>query len=354
MSERAARASHANGAGHGVPASERVGGSAGAKPPGQELELARKVLRIEAAAILGLVDRLDGDFERALQLLFECRGRVIVTGMGKSGIICRKIAATLSSTGTSAFFLHPAEAIHGDLGAIREDDVVLALSHSGETEELIRLLESIRRLGAKVIAITGSPRSTLAKAADVTLDCGIAEEACPMNLVPTASTTAALALGDALAMTLLVRKGFREEHFASLHPGGKLGRKLMAVESVMVKGDAVPRVRPSAVMPDVIHEMTSKRLGMTCIIDDDGTLAGVFTDGDLRRLMMTRPPNAVLALTAGEAMTRGAQTIGAAMLAVEALRVMETHKITSVVVVDQSRVVEGVVHLHDLWRTQMF
>jgi arabinose-5-phosphate isomerase len=318
------------------------------------LELARKVLRIEAAAILGLVDRLGEDFERALQLLFECRGRVILTGMGKSGIICRKIAATLSSTGTSAFFLHPAEAIHGDLGAIREDDVVLALSHSGETEELIRLLESIRRIGARVISITGAPRSTLAKAADVTLDCGIAEEACPMNLVPTASTTAALALGDALAMTLLVRKGFREEQFASFHPGGKLGRKLMAVESVMVKGDAAPRVRLTAVMPDVIHEMSSKRLGMTCVVDNDGRLAGVFTDGDLRRLMMARPPNAVMALTAGEAMTPRAQTIGRDMLAVEALRVMETHKITSVVVVDRNRVIEGVVHLHDLWRTQMF
>jgi arabinose-5-phosphate isomerase len=318
------------------------------------LELARKVLRIEAAAILGLVDRLNGDFERALQLLVDCRGRVIVTGMGKSGIICRKIAATLSSTGTSAFFLHPAEAIHGDLGAIREDDVVLALSHSGETEELIRLLESIRRIGARVIAITGSARSTLARAADVTLDCGIAEEACPMNLVPTASTTAALALGDALAMTLLVRKGFREEQFAAFHPGGKLGRKLMTVEAVMVGGDAAPRVRLSTPMPDVIHEMSSKRLGMTTVVDNDGRLAGVFTDGDLRRLMVARPPNAVLALSAGEAMTPRAQTIGRAMLAVEALRIMETHKITSVVVVDAQGVVEGVVHLHDLWRTQMF
>jgi arabinose-5-phosphate isomerase len=318
------------------------------------LELARKVLRIEAAAILGLVDRLNGDFERALQLLFECRGRVIVTGMGKSGIICRKIAATLSSTGTSAFFLHPAEAIHGDLGAIREDDVVLALSHSGETEELIKLLESVRRIGARVIAITGSARSTLAKAADVTLDCGIAEEACPMNLVPTASTTASLALGDALAMTLLVRKGFREEQFAAFHPGGKLGRKLMSVESVMAGGDAAPRVRLSAVMPDVIHEMSSKRLGMTTVVDNDGRLAGVFTDGDLRRLMMTRPPNAVMALTAGEALTPKAQTISRKMLAVEALRIMETHKITSVVVVDADRLVQGVVHLHDLWRTQMF
>ena len=318
------------------------------------LELARKVLRIEAAAILGLVDRLGDDFERALQLLFECRGRVIVTGMGKSGIICRKMAATLSSTGTSAFFLHPAEAIHGDLGAIREDDVVVALSHSGETEELVRLLESIRRIGARVISITGSPRSTLGKAADVTLDCGIAEEACPMNLVPTASTTAALALGDALAMTLLVRKGFREEQFASFHPGGKLGRKLMTVEGVMVKGDAAPRVRLTAVMPDVIHEMSSKRLGMTCVVDSDGRLEGVFTDGDLRRLMVARPPNAVMALTAGEAMTPRPQTIRRDLLAVEALRVMETHKITSVVVVDERRGVEGVVHLHDLWRTQMF
>ncbi len=318
------------------------------------LELARKVLRIEAAAILGLVDRLDGDFERALQLLFECRGRVIVTGMGKSGIICRKIAATLSSTGTSAFFLHPAEAIHGDLGAIREDDVVLALSHSGETEELVRLMESIRRIGAKVIAITGFSGSTLARGADVRLDCGIAEEACPMNLVPTASTTAALALGDALAMTLLVRKGFREEHFASLHPGGRIGRRLMSVEHVMHGGDAAPTVRLTTGMPDVIHEMSSKRLGMTCVLDADGTLAGVFTDGDLRRLMVSRSPDAVLSLTAGEAMSPNALTISRDVLAVEALRVMETHKITSVVVVDSHRVVEGVVHLHDLWRTQMF
>jgi len=318
------------------------------------LDLARKVLAIEAAAIMGLVDRLNGDFERAVQLLFECRGRVIVTGMGKSGIICRKIAATLSSTGTSAFFLHPAEAIHGDLGAIKEDDVVVALSHSGETEELIRLLESIRRIGARLIAITGSPKSTLAKAADVTLDCGIAEEACPMNLVPTASTTAALALGDALAMTLLVRKGFREEQFASLHPGGKLGRRLMTVENVMVAGDATPRVARDAQMPDIIHQMSSKRLGMTCVVDARGRLEGVFTDGDLRRLMMKRPPNAVMAMTAAEAMTPQPLTIGRTMLAVEALRIMETHKITSVIVVDRDGLVEGVVHLHDLWRTNMF
>jgi arabinose-5-phosphate isomerase len=317
------------------------------------LDLARKVLRIEAAAILGLVDRLDGDFERAVQLLFECRGRVIVTGMGKSGIICRKIAATLSSTGTSSFFLHPAEAIHGDLGAIRDEDVVIAVSHSGETEELIRLIESIRRIGARFIAITGSPRSTLGRAADVAIDCGIAEEACPMNLVPTASTTAALALGDAIAMTLLVRKGFREEHFASLHPGGKIGKRLMRVESVMHSGEAAPRVGLATPMPDVIHQMSSKRLGMTCVIAGDNRLAGVFTDGDLRRLMMKRPPDRVLTLTAGEAMTPNPLTIKRDALAVEALRIMETHKITSVVVVDSTGTMEGVVQLHDLWRTQM-
>jgi arabinose-5-phosphate isomerase len=311
------------------------------------LDLARKVLRIEAAAILGLVDRVDGDFERAVNLLFECRGRVIVTGMGKSGIICRKIAATLSSTGTSAWFLHPAEAIHGDLGAIRQDDVVLALSHSGETEELLRLLESIRRIGARLIALTGHAESTLAKAADVMLNCGIAEEACPMNLVPTASTTAALAMGDALAMTLLVRKGFREEHFASLHPGGKLGRRLMRVEHVMHAGDSIPLVAPSTPMADVIHQMSSKRLGMTCVVDDHRRLLGIFTDGDLRRVMARAQD--VLRLTAGDVMIPRPITIARDLLAVEALKAMETHKITSIVVVDAGGTVEGVVHLHDLW-----
>jgi arabinose-5-phosphate isomerase len=316
-----------------------------------DLELARKVLRTEAAAILGLVDRVDGEFERAVQLLCECRGRVVVTGMGKSGIICRKIAATLSSTGTPAFFLHPAEAIHGDIGAIRDDDVVLALSQSGETEELLRLLESIRRLGARLVAISGNPASTLGRAADVTLNCGVAAEACPLNLAPTASTTAALALGDALAMTVLVRKGFREEDFASLHPGGKLGRRLMRVEHVMHSGEAAPIVTASAVMRDVIHEMSSKRLGMTCVIDGSGRLIGVFTDGDLRR-QMTRTAR-VLDLTAGDVMNPHPITIGRKLLAVEALRIMETHKITSVIVVDDDRRVDGVVHLHDLWRTQM-
>jgi arabinose-5-phosphate isomerase len=315
------------------------------------LDLARKVLRTEAAAILSLVDRIDGEFERAVQVLYDCSGRVIVTGMGKSGIICRKIAATLTSTGTSAWFLHPAEAIHGDLGAIRDDDVVIALSHSGETEELVRLLESIRRIGAKLVAITGNVKSTLARAADVTLDCSIDEEACPMNLAPTASTTAALALGDALAMTLLVRKGFREEDFASLHPGGKLGRRLMRVEHVMHSGKAAPIVSTGTRMPDVFHEMSSKRLGMTCVVDDNGQLVGVFTDGDLRRLMSRAAD--VLGLTAGEVMTPRPITLARDLLAVEALKIMETHKITSVVVVDAGGAIEGVIHLHDLWRTQM-
>jgi arabinose-5-phosphate isomerase len=315
------------------------------------LDLARKVLKTEADAILGLMDRLDADFDRAVQLLYACPGRVVVTGMGKSGIICRKIAATLSSTGTSAMFLHPAEAIHGDLGIVREGDVVLALSHSGETEELVRLLESIKRIGAPLIAMTGNPQSTLAKAADVTLNCGIAEEACPMNLVPTASTTAALAMGDAIAMTLLVRKGFREEDFANLHPGGKLGKRLMRVEHVMHAGPAAPIVTSSTPMPDVIHEMSDKRLGMTCVVDAQDRLIGIFTDGDLRRLMQASVD--VLSLRAEDVMKRNPRTIRRDMLAVEALKIMETHKITSVVVAGESGAVEGVVHLHDLWRTQM-
>jgi arabinose-5-phosphate isomerase len=315
------------------------------------LDLARKVLRTEAAAILSLVDRLGAEFDHAVQVLFECRGRVVVTGMGKSGIICRKVAATLSSTGTPAFFLHPAEAIHGDLGALREEDVVMAMSYSGETEELIRLIESIRRIGARLVAVTGNPKSTLARAADVALDCSVTEEACPMNLAPTASTTAALALGDALAMSVLVRKGFREQDFASLHPGGKLGRRLMRVEHAMHAGDSAPIVRTSTGMPDVFHEMSSKRLGMTCVVDEEGRLVGVFTDGDLRRLMSRTAD--VLSLTAGDAMTANPITIDRQLLAVEALKIMETHKITSVIVVDAAGRVEGVVHLHDLWRTQM-
>ena len=316
-----------------------------------DLALARKVLTTEAHAILGLLDRLDDRFARAVILLRDCRGRVIVTGMGKSGIICRKIAATLSSTGTPAFFLHPAEAIHGDLGMIQSEDVVVALSHSGETEEVLRLLETIRRLGAGLIAITGSPGSTLAQAADVLLDCHVAEEACPLNLVPTASTTAALALGDALAMTLLVEKGFREEDFANLHPGGKLGKKLMRVETLMHAGDQAPIVDACTPMRDVIYEMSRKGLGMTCVVEH-GRLAGIITDGDLRRRMSDTPD--VLSLTAGDMMTRNPVTITRALLAVQALNLMEQRKITSLIVADDQGRVEGVLHLHDLWRIELF
>ena len=315
--------------------------------------LARKVLQTEAAAILALVDRLDERFDRAVDLLRQCRGRVILTGMGKSGIICQKIAATLSSTGTPAFFLHPADAIHGDLGAIQGDDVVVALSYSGETDEILKLLEAIRRLGARLVAITGSCQSTLASAADVALDCGVLEEACPLNLVPTASTTAMLAIGDALAMTLLVEKGFRQEDFASLHPGGTLGKRLMRVESLMHSGKQCPIVTSATGMQDVIYEMSSKGLGMTCVVDAAGGLLGIITDGDLRR-QMERGID-IRGLSAADVMTRGPVSVAPSTLAVEALNIMEARKITSIVVVDQrSGSVAGVVHLHDLWGTELF
>jgi arabinose-5-phosphate isomerase len=318
-----------------------------------DLALARKVLETEASAILALVDRLDSRFECAVQLLKQCRGRVILTGMGKSGIICRKIAATLTSTGTPAFFLHPAEAIHGDLGVIQTEDIVVALSYSGETDEILRLLETIRRLGSRLIAITGCPGSTLAMAADVAIDCSVAEEACPMNLVPTASTTAALAIGDALAMTLLVEKGFRQEDFANLHPGGKIGKRLMRVEALMHAGKQCPFVSASTRMRDVIYEMSSKGLGMTCVVDADDTLLGIITDGDLRRHMERSPD--ILELSAGEVMTPRPITVSPTTLAVEALNIMERRKITSIVVAeDGSARVAGVVHLHDLWRTELF
>jgi arabinose-5-phosphate isomerase len=314
--------------------------------------LARKVLQTEAAAILALVDTLDDRFDSAVDLLRECRGRVILTGMGKSGIICQKIAATLSSTGTPAHFMHPADAIHGDLGVLTADDVVVAMSYSGETDEIVRLLEFIRRLGAKLIAITGAGRSTLAQAADVTLDCGVSEEACPMNLVPTASTTAALAIGDALAMTLLVEKGFRQEDFANLHPGGTLGKSLLRVDRLMHAGNDCPVVRLTTPMRAVFAEMSSKRLGMTCVVDGDDTLLGVITDGDLRRHVEKDVD--LRGLTAADVMTKNPIAIPGATLAVEALNIMEARHITSLVVVDESRHVAGVVQIHDLWRTEMF
>jgi len=315
-----------------------------------DLDVARRVLRTEADAILGLIDRLDERFAQAVLMLRDCRGRVIVTGMGKSGIISRKMAATFSSIGTPAFFMHPAEAIHGDLGMLHPDDVVVALSYSGETAEVLRLIETIRRLGPQLIAVTGSPQSTLAQAADLTLDCRVAEEACPLNLVPTASTTAALALGDALAMTLLVEKGFREEDFANLHPGGKLGKKLMRVEALMHAGPLAPIVDLGTPMRDVIYEMSRKQLGMTCVVGD-GQLAGIITDGDLRR-RMTDTPN-ILDLRAADVMTSHPVTIRRTVLAPQALLIMEQRKITSIIVATDNGRVEGVVHLHDLWRTDL-
>ncbi|RPH64009.1 MAG: KpsF/GutQ family sugar-phosphate isomerase [Acidobacteria bacterium] len=311
-----------------------------------DLHLARKVLQTEAAAILALLDRIDGRFDEAVTVLHNCRGRVIVTGMGKAGIIARKIAATLSSIGTAAFFLHPAEAIHGDLGVMKTDDVVLALSYSGETDEILRLLESIHRLGARLIAITGFPGSPLGLAADLTLNCHVSEEACPLNLVPTASTTAMLALGDALAMTLLVEKGFQPQDFANLHPGGKLGKRFLRIAQLMHQGTQIPIVKDDTAMRDVIYEMSSKRLGMTCVVKD-GRLVGIITDGDLRRHMSDTTN--IHDRRAGQVMTVNPVTIEKSTLAAQALNVMEQRKITSIVVVDENRGVEGVVHLHDLW-----
>jgi arabinose-5-phosphate isomerase len=314
--------------------------------------LARKVLQTEADAIIALIDRLDENFDRAVKMLYECQGRVIVTGMGKSGIICRKIAATLASTGTAAFFLHPAEATHGDLGVIQSNDILLALSNSGETQEVLRLLEAIRRIGARIVAITGNPASTLAQAADVSLDCQVSEEACPLNLVPTASTAAALAMGDALCMTLLVEKGFRQEDFAKIHPGGKLGKKLMRVDQLMHGGTDTPKVRTDTSMRDVIYEMSSKQLGMTCVLNGRDQLVGIITDGDLRRCMVEHAN--LLEMRAGDVMTKRPIVIDPSTLAAQALLIMEQRKITSLVVGASDQSVAGVIHLHDLWRTELF
>jgi arabinose-5-phosphate isomerase len=316
------------------------------------LATARRVLEIEAEAIRGLVPRLGPEFTAAVDLLFGCAGRVVVTGMGKSGLIGQKISATLSSTGTPSLYLHPADAIHGDLGRIVKGDAVLAVSYSGETGEIVALVPTVRRLACPLLAVTGAPGSTLATTADVHLDASIREEACPLGLAPTASTTAALALGDALAMTLLERRGFTVDDFAVLHPGGRLGRKLLRVEDVMHTGDAVPRVGPDTSMKDVLFEMTRKRLGMTTVVDGAGALMGMISDGDLRR-QMERHGYTLLDRTAAQCMTTGAVVIGRTQLATAALAIMEERRITSLPVVDDARRVEGVIHLHDLWKTEM-
>lgn len=357
------------------------------------------MVRIEAEALHQLATRIAGPmsaaFEKALQLLHGCKGRVVVTGMGKSGIVARKIAATLSSTGTPALFLHPAEAVHGDLGILVRGDVVIALSSSGETEEILNLLVTIKRLGIGLVSMTGdriysessssksrflvakatrndnlllkslrenpgakrkrasSPEqpSTLAAAADVALDCSVDQEACSLGLAPTASTTTMLALGDALAVALADKRGFKEEDFASLHPGGKLGKKLARVEALMHSGDAVPRVSLATRMPDVIYEMSRKGLGITTVVDGE-KLVGIISDGDLRRLLEKRGKE-VVDLTAGECMTRNPKTISPEEFAAAALSIMEQKKITSLAVVDERGNLHGIVHLHDLWGIEM-
>jgi arabinose-5-phosphate isomerase len=316
------------------------------------------LVRTEAAALEALASRLEGpmaaDFTQAVDLVLQCgcaNGRVVVTGMGKSGIIAQKIAATLSSTGSPALFLHPAEAVHGDVGVLMPGDVVIALSASGETEEILRLLATLKRKGDALISFCCNLRSTLAQASDVALDCGVVREACGLNLAPTASTTAMLALGDALAIAVSLRKGFRAEDFAELHPGGKLGKRLAKVRDLMHTGEDIPIVTPCTPMSDVIYEMSSKKLGVTTV-QKDGRLCGVISDGDLRRLL-EREGGAALSKTAGEAMNAHPKTIGGDELAAKALAILEERKITSLVVVDAEQRVQGVVHLHDLWGVEL-
>jgi len=323
------------------------------------------VVRIEAAALRALADRLAGPmaerFERAIELLYSCAGRIVVTGMGKSGLIARKIAATLTSTGSPALFLHPAEAMHGDLGMVVRGDVVIALSASGETSEILQLLATIKRLGIPLITMTcdelhtvpEEPRtlSTLVQAADVALDCSVAHEACSLGLAPTTSTTTMLALGDALAVALSERRGFAEEDFANLHPGGKLGKRFARVSALMHSGRALPRVEPNTRMADVIYEMSRKGLGMTTVVAG-GKLVGLISDGDLRRLL-ERHGKEVFELTAEQCMTRSPKVVTPEMFAIAALDIMEQKKITSLPVVDERGDLKGVLHLHDLWGTQV-
>ncbi len=314
--------------------------------------LAERVLRIEAEAILGLIPKLDERFERAVELLRGCAGRVIVTGMGKSGLIGRKIAATLASTGTPAHFLHPAEGVHGDLGMVARGDVVLALSNSGETDAALAILPPLKRLGVPILLLTGNPTSSLARQCEVVLDVSVAEEACPMNLAPTSSTTAALAVGDALAMVLLELRGFRPEDYAALHPRGSLGwRALFRVADLMLTGDALPIVPESTPLRDVIVEMTRKRKGMTTVTDGAGRLVGVVTDGDLRRLHLTG--KSIDDLSAGQVASREPKTIRSEDLAAKALEVMETWQITSLVIVDEARRPVGLIHMHDILRAKI-
>ncbi|MCK4739675.1 MAG: KpsF/GutQ family sugar-phosphate isomerase [Deltaproteobacteria bacterium] len=309
------------------------------------IESAKKVLEIEAKAVLALKDNLDGDFSKAVEIILEASGKVVLMGMGKSGLICQKIASTLASTGTSAFFLHPAEGVHGDLGVLMKNDILLAVSNSGETEEIIRIIPAVKRMGIKMIAMTGKKNSTLSKHADLTLDISVEEEACPMGLAPTASTTATLAMGDALAVALLTVKGFQEEDFAILHPAGSLGKKLMGVAEMMHLGDGIPKVDVELSMKDVVLEMTAKRLGITAVYDGE-KFVGAITDGDLRRSL--EKGEDVFTLKAGDVMTKTPKTISEDALAESALRVMEEESITVLFVTSTGGEIKGVLHMHDL------
>jgi arabinose-5-phosphate isomerase len=323
-----------------------------AERPSNPRKIAERVFRLEAEAILGLIPKLDARFEHAVEVLRGCGGRVIVTGMGKSGLIGRKIAATLASTGTPAYFLHPAEGVHGDLGMVARGDVVLALSNSGETDEVLAILPPLKRLGVPIVLLTGNPSSALARQCEVVLDVSVPEEACPMNLAPTSSTTAALAAGDALALALLELRGLRPEDYAALHPRGTLAwRALFRVADLMLSGDAVPIVLETTSLRDVIVEMTRKRKGMTTVVDGDGRLAGVITDGDLRRLHLRG--GSIDDLTAGQVASREPKVIRGDDLAAKALEVMETWQITSLVIVDQARRPVGLIHLHDVLRAKI-
>jgi arabinose-5-phosphate isomerase len=313
---------------------------------------ARRVLDVELKGVAALRDRIGPSFDQALDLLLGCRGKVIVTGIGKSGIVGRKMAATFASTGTPAFFLHAGEGSHGDLGMLVRGDVVLALSYSGETDEVLRLLPLLRRLGAPLIAVVGAPASTLARAADVALDVSVPEEACPLGLAPTASTTVMMALGDALAVALLEERGFTAEDYALLHPGGALGRRLLRVEDLMHRGEQVPVVGIGASLESTIGEITGKRLGMTAVVDGRGAVVGIVTDGDLRRGLERAAD--IRTLTAGDLMTRAPKTIAGEALAGQAIAVMERHAITSLLVLEpETQRPAGVIHLHDLLRANV-
>lgn len=312
------------------------------------IDQAKKILKIEADAVEALIDRIDEAFVEAVDILHSCAGKVVVTGMGKSGLIGKKIAATLASTGTPALYMNPAEGSHGDIGMVSKGDVVLAISNSGETEEIVRILPTLKRLDIKIIAMTGNSKSMLSRISDVSLDVSVKEEACPMGLAPTASTTAALAMGDALAITLLNKKGFTQEDFAFFHPGGSLGRRLiLTVEDLMHKGDIIPSVNADTLMKEAIMEISSKRLGITSVVDNNRRLLGVITDGDLRR-GLEKFGEDFFSLRAGDVMTHRPKTIRKNMLAAKAVSMMEKFSITVLVVADEEDIVEGIIHLHDL------